>query len=354
MAGRHRMFDADSAPQWDDTAQKQIAALRGEPLGAETMDSFRRKAARDGGWSLGLTSSRLVYRYCFGARVWKSFGRGCDLKDAEAAGRWMKTGEYAELHDRAVAHRKDAQIRKLKRAAQQGRPYDPKPGVRSVTTDADDLPPPLPTDPTPSSVSNGSERGLPARPRTAQRVKRPRTQSKPQLTLAALAKHDGAGGGASLSRTDSATLAALAEHDGAGGGASLSRTDSATETHTGDSPRAPTTRSASQVWNAAERIDRELDRMHYDQAPWVGDGTVPLEDQVSGVGVYGPTSLQAFRPEQQMDGFVATRWHERGWDLQLRRQGVDVASVRDMSDGRSSIMASGKRTTYTGGRRGHE
>ena len=34
--------------------------------------------------------------------MWKSFGRGCDLKDVEAAGRWMKTGEYAELHDRAV------------------------------------------------------------------------------------------------------------------------------------------------------------------------------------------------------------------------------------------------------------
>ena len=89
-------------------------------------------------------------------------------------------------------------------------------------------------------------------------------------------------------------------------------------------------------------------------APCWSHQSVPLEDQVSGVGVYGQTSLQAFRPEQQMDGFVATRWHERGWDLQLRRQGVDVASVRDMSDGRSSIMASGKRTTYTGGRRGHE
>ena len=78
------MFDADSAPQWDDTAQAQIAALRGEPLGAETMDSFRQKAARDGGWSLGLKSSWLVYRYCFGAWVWKSIGRlpGCDLKDA--------------------------------------------------------------------------------------------------------------------------------------------------------------------------------------------------------------------------------------------------------------------------------
>ena len=43
-----------------------------------------------------------------------------------------------------------------------------------MTTDADDLPPPLPTDPPPSSVSNGSERGLSARPRTAQRAKRPR------------------------------------------------------------------------------------------------------------------------------------------------------------------------------------
>ena len=72
MAGRHRMFDADSAPQWDNTAQAQIAALRGEPLGWETLESFRQKAARDGGWSLGLKSSRLVYRYCFGARVWRN------------------------------------------------------------------------------------------------------------------------------------------------------------------------------------------------------------------------------------------------------------------------------------------
>jgi hypothetical protein len=138
------------------------------------------------------------------------------------------------------------------------------------------------------SSSSGSRPGLSPRPRTAQQsrpqlAKRPRTraQSRPQLTAAALAAFDG---GLSLS---------------------LSRTDSAGETHTGASPRAPTTRSAGATWDVQQRLAQEQHRIVYDREvedPWDSGF-----EQIFGVGVHGHESLREFRERgMQMEGFVAT------------------------------------------------
>jgi hypothetical protein len=143
------------------------------------------------------------------------------------------------------------------------------------------------------SSSSGSRPGLSPRPRTAQQsrpqlAKRPRTraQSRPQLTAAALAAFDG------------------------DDGLSLSRTDSAGETHTGASPRAPTTRSAGATWDVQQRLAQEQHRividhnssddeaLAEDEAPW---------DQIFGVGVHGEESLREFRERGlPMEGFTAT------------------------------------------------
>ncbi len=308
MAGRHRMFDADSAPQWDNTAQAQIAALRGEPLGRETLESFRQKAARDGGWSLGLKSSRLVYRYCFGARVWKSIGRlpGCDLKDAEAAGRWMKTGEYAELHDRAVkAQGRSEALTNARKRRKKTKVLLDKPHARDGKDRTGAERQALGSEFELGSQASGgtssvntAPAGLSHRGRTQQRSAAAapgeatwrvctRSQSKPQLTLTA-----------------------LAEHDGAGGGASLSRTDSATETHTGDSPRAPSTRSTTFRADDAIALSQwariaEAEAIDHNADPWDPDGADV--DRVRSIGVYRTAGLAFLRDKLDlpMEGFVA-------------------------------------------------
>eukprot|EP01043_Picozoa_sp_COSAG02_P082738 COSAG02_NODE_20899_length_811_cov_1.223315_1_plen_115_part_00 len=95
-------------------------------------------------------------------------------------------------------------------------------------------------------------------------------------------------------------LAALAEHDGAGGGASLSRTDSATETHTGDSPRAPSTRSTTFRAEQAIALSQwarvaEAEAVDHNADPWDPDGADV--DRVRSIGVYGTAGLAFLRDE---------------------------------------------------------
>ena len=80
--------------------QVTIAALGERSLPAETAPGFQRYASADGGWSTSLQCvGGKTWRRCFSANVWKDFGRQGELKNAEAAGRWMRTADYGALRN---------------------------------------------------------------------------------------------------------------------------------------------------------------------------------------------------------------------------------------------------------------
>ena len=147
-------------------ASGQIAAESGRPPAREEGAGWPRDTRNEqdkGCWSIGYKDTNVpprTWRYWFEARVWKQFG-GTDgfKKGSLDAKRYIASEEgKGQLFKRHV-HRKDKQLEKSMRAAEEQVLYRAKKGPQSTTTDSDvSRLPPLPRQPPGGGGSGGDRR----------------------------------------------------------------------------------------------------------------------------------------------------------------------------------------------------